>query len=48
MGHSAYLLYVGFNECANVKMGTVIVGYGIAVYGCLSFTNGIFVFFDVL
>ena len=29
--------------CANVKMETVIFGYSIAVYGCLSFTNGILV-----
>ena len=38
--------YVGLNVCANVKMGTVIVGYGFAVYGRLSFTNDIFVLFD--
>ena len=31
------------NVCANVKMGTVIVGYGIAVYGRLRFTNDILV-----
>ena len=30
--------------CANVNMGAVIVGYGIAVYGRLSFTNDAFVF----
>ena len=34
--------------CANVKMGAVIVGYGIAVYCRLSFTNDIFVFFDAV
>ena len=36
------LLYVSSNVCAKVKMGTVIVGYGIAVYGRLSFTTDIF------
>ena len=41
-------LYVGLNVCANVKMGTVIVGYGIVVWGRLSFTNDIFVFFSVV
>ena len=42
------LMYVRLIVCANVKMGTVIVGYGIDVYGRLSFTNDIFVFFDVM
>ena len=39
----AFILYVRSNVCANVKMGTVVVGYGSAVYGRLSFTNDILV-----
>ena len=42
------LIYGRLNVCANVKMGTVVVGYGIAVYGRLSFTNDIFVFFKAI
>ena len=41
------LMYVRLNVSANAKMGAVIVGYGIAVNSRLSFTNDIFVFFDV-
>ena len=48
MGHSPYLLCVRFIACANVKMGTAIVGYGVVVNGRLSFTNDVFLFFDVL
>ena len=40
-------MYVRLNVSANAKMGAVIVGYGIAVNSRLSFTNDIFVFFDV-
>ena len=42
------LVYVRLNVCADVKMGRAIVGYGIAVYGRLSFANDIFVFFDFM
>ena len=48
VGHFIVILYVRLNVCANVTMGTVIVGYGIVGYGRLSFTNDIFVFFDVM
>ena len=42
------LLYVSSNVCAKVKMGTVMVGYGIAVFGRLSFKINIFVSFDIV
>ena len=36
-------LYVRSTVCANVNMGTVIVGCSIALYGRLSLTNDILV-----
>ena len=36
------LMYLRLDVCANVNMGALIVGYGIAVYGRLPFTNDTF------
>ena len=47
-GWAFILLYVRSNVCAKVKMGTVMVGYGIAVFGRLSFKINIFVSFDIV
>ena len=46
VGQVIGLLYVKLNASVNVKMRTVIIAYGIDVWGGLSFTNGMYVFFD--